>query len=336
MSRFNIQALDLNLLSVFVVVWETRSVSRAADRLALTQSAVSHALRRLRLRLGDALFVAGRAGLVPTPMAAEIIGPVQAALQQIAGALRVRSAFDPATADVEFRLGTNDLVESWLASRILQLASVEAPSVAIHSVPTPDLDATEALLESGDLDLAISRRPLHAASIRCEPLADVGFVTMIRKAEAPSSAEMPLSLYLDRPHVVFRLDSRTNRIDVALSKLGLRRRVGASVQTYYAMLATAAQTGYLCTVPDRMGGGFARAFDLSVHTLPFSIEPASLYLVWHGRYEADPALLWLLACVRRAAQGQAQAQECRMKVEPSSGFQRGLKRRIATPKRTFG
>ena len=308
MSRFNIQSLDLNLLSVFVVVWDTRSVSRAAEQLALTQSAVSHALRRLRDRMGDNLFVSGRGGLVPTPLAAEIIGPVKAALQQISTALRVRASFEPESAEIDFRIGTNDLVESWLFSRIVRLASVEAPACALHSVASPDSDTTETMLERGDLDLAIARRPSHSHFIRSELLAEVGFVTMTRRAQAPSSRKMPLQLYLERPHVV--LDAQANRVDQALSDMGLRRRIGASVQTFYAMLATAAQTGYLCTVPEPMRGGFAEAFDLSVHTLPFALPPSPLYLLWHGRYDADPAVSWLADCVRRAASNaQPAAQE---------------------------
>lgn len=301
MSRFNIQSIDLNLLSIFVVVWETRSVSRAAEQLALTQSAISHALRRLRERVGDALFVPGRAGLVPTPMATEIIGPVKAALQQISTALRVRSSFEPATAAIDFRIGTNDLVESCLFSSIVRLALAEVPRSAIHSVPSPDLETMEMLLECGDLHLAISRRPSHSHYIRSELLAEVGFVTMTRRSKAPRSDKIPLELYLERPHVVFRLDSQANRVDEALSEMGLRRRIGASVQTYYAMLATAAQTGYFCTVPDRMRSGFAQAFDLSVYTLPFKLQPTSLYVLWHARYDADPAVSWVLGCVRRAA-----------------------------------
>ncbi|OWT61719.1 LysR family transcriptional regulator [Candidimonas nitroreducens] len=307
MSRFNIQSLDLNLLSVFVVVWEARSVSRAAEQLSLTQSAVSHALRRLRECVGDSLFVPGRTGLVPTPMAAEIIGPIQDALQKISTALRVRSSFDPATAEIVFRLGTNDLVESWLFSKIVRLACSEAPGAVIHSVPSPYADTTEAMLESGDIDLVVSRRPFHGARIRSEPLVEVGFVTMVRNADAPGSTEMPFELFLQRPHVVFRRDSHTNRVDAALSELGLRRRVGASVQTYYAMLATAAETGYLCTVPEPMRNGFAQAFDLSVHALPFKMLPTPLYLVWHGRYDADPAVSWLIDCVKRAARSMGAA-----------------------------
>lgn len=305
MSRFNIQSLDLNLLSVFAVVWEARSVSRAAEQLSLTQSAVSHALKRLRLRVGDPLFVPGRDGLVPTPRAAEMIGPVQSALLQITNVLRVRSTFEPSTAEMEFHLGSNDHVESWLISRILGAACTEAPGVVIRSVPIPDLESTEAQLEVGEMDLAITRRAFHSPSIRCEHLTDFGFVTMIRKTEAPPTSEMPLERYLERPHVVFhRLDSRSNRIDAALSEIGVQRRIGASVQTFYAMLATAAQTGYLCTVPDQMRRGFAQSFDLSVHELPFKPQPVSLYLVWHVRYAADPALLWLISCVKKAAMAQ--------------------------------
>jgi len=125
---------------------------------------------------------------------------------------------------------------------------------------------------------------------------------MIRGNEAPASEEMPLERYLDLPHVVFhRQNPHANRIDAALSELGVRRRIGPSVQTFYAMLAAAARTGYICTVPDRMRRDFAQTFGLSVHALPFKTQPVSLYAVWHVRYAADPALLWLTGHVKAAA-----------------------------------
>lgn len=302
MSRFNIQSLDLNLLSVFVVVWETRNVSRAAERLSLTQSAISHALRRLRTRIEDPLFVPGRDGLVPTPRATEIIGPIQNALQQITNVLRTRATFEPATDEIELRIGSNDLVESWLIPRIHGLVCAEAPGVVLRSVPMADLKTTEELLEKGELELIITRHPCRTANVQSEQLIQFNFVTMVRKSEAPPTEDMSLSFYLERPHVVFhRQNPNPNQIDAALSELGLQRKIGASVQTFYAMLATAAQTGYLCTVPDRMLPGLAQAFDLSVHQLPFTTVPVSLYLTWHVRYAADPALVWLIHCVKEAA-----------------------------------
>ena len=135
MSRFNIRSLDLNLLAVFAILWETRSVSRASERLALTQPAISHALRRLRENLGDDLFVPGRKGLIPTPRASALINPVRDALAIIGQALENAPQFAPADSRREFRIATVDFAEFLMLPTLLQIITREAPNVVIRSMP---------------------------------------------------------------------------------------------------------------------------------------------------------------------------------------------------------
>ena len=182
MSRFNIRSLDLNLLSVFVILWDTRSVSRS-DRLALTQPAVSHALKRLRERLDDALFVPGRQGLVPTARATELINPVRKALTHIEQALEDAPPFEPAEAHREFRIAAHDLVEFWLLPALVETVSKEAPGVVIRIVPVPEPGSVSDLLESGDIDVVIGGQPLMGMSVRSKPLSQVKLVTLIWKRE---------------------------------------------------------------------------------------------------------------------------------------------------------
>ncbi|WP_137921451.1 LysR family transcriptional regulator [Hydrogenophaga sp. 2FB] len=308
MSRFNIKSLDLNLLSVFVILWDTRSVSRTGDLLSLTQPAVSHALKRLRERIGDVLFVPGRHGIVPTPRAAELINPVREALEIISNAIRHRAIFDPAVSSVEYRVATTDWIESWLIPNLVELIHQDAPGIVIRSVPLSEPDTLRDQLEAGDIDLAISHEPVLGIGIRCEPLTEISFVTMIRRQDAPSERRFPLAMFLERPHVVFRMKHLGSaRIDSALKAMGHARRVGAEVQTIYGMLATAARTGCICTVPAHMGGRYARMFGLSVHEPPVHVRPPHpLFHAWHARFEVDPALAWLLANVRQAVAPQDQ------------------------------
>jgi DNA-binding transcriptional LysR family regulator len=111
MHKINITGFDLNLLSIFVMLWETRSVTRASDRLALTQPAVSHALRRLRDAVGDDLFVNAKGGLLPTARAEALIGPVREALEKIGLALQGQEAFVPSLAVRQLNIAAGDLVE---------------------------------------------------------------------------------------------------------------------------------------------------------------------------------------------------------------------------------
>jgi DNA-binding transcriptional LysR family regulator len=198
------------------------------------------------------------------------------------------------------RIGTDDLVEGWLIPQVVGIARDEAPGVVVRSIPTPTDRASDAL-EVGDLQLAIGRRPLGTRGIRHELLARVEIAMMIRQSEAPRTRRMPMQLYLERPHVVIhKYHSGPNVVDIALQGLGLQRKVGASVQSFYTMLATAADTGFLCAVPGPMAKRFAQAFGLSAHTLPFKVDPIPLYMIWHERYDADAAIRWMAGCVQRA------------------------------------
>jgi DNA-binding transcriptional LysR family regulator len=309
MSRFNIQSLDLNLLSVFVILWETRSVSRASVQLSLTQPAVSHALKRLRDRLNDPLFLPDRYGLVPTPRAIELIAPVRDALNSISTALANTAPFDPTTTSAEFRIATTDVVESWLIPLVLKFTEERASNATICSVPLPDFDAIRMKLEVGDIDLAMVQDRLAGNNIRCEQAAKIQLVTMQRREAVKRTAKLTLKDFLKKRHVVLqrRLQPGGGTVDAALKAMGYARRIGAEVKTLHAMMASASRTDLLCTVPIFMSP-YAAAFGLSVHQLPFSLKPITLYIAWHARCERDPATVWLLEIVRAAVAHATGAQ----------------------------
>src|ERR1700754_560553 len=129
MRQANTKSLDLNLLAVFMMLWDTRSVTRASDRLALTQPAVSHALRRLRDALGDQLFVSAKGGLVPTSRCETLIGPVREALGKIEEALKDEETFVPSLARRECNIAAGDLVEFSILPRLVEQVGQQAPGI---------------------------------------------------------------------------------------------------------------------------------------------------------------------------------------------------------------
>lgn len=298
MNKINIYRLDLNLLVVFTTLWDSRNVTRASERLALTQPAVSHALRRLRERLGDPLFINGRNGLLPTPRAMELIGPVREALEKIDGALQSGPSFDPAVEQREFRIAAGDYIEFALLPKLAEHVGKQAPGVVLKVAHLPEAAELPLLLEQGAIDLAIGA-PLTGVDLCCEPLAEMHFCTLIWKREGLRSKRFPLALYLERPHVV--LDPRTHGggfIDQLLATRGHRRRIGAEVQNMLTMPVIAARTGYICNVPKQIASTFADAFDLSCHEPPLKLPVQKLTTFWHTRFEADPGLLWLREQIR--------------------------------------
>jgi DNA-binding transcriptional LysR family regulator len=302
MHNINTRTLDLNLLVVFATLWDTQNVTRAGERLALSQPAVSHALRRLRERLGDELFVTGRHHLVPTARAAELIGPVREALSRLDEVLQGSTPFVPATTQRKFRIASGDFVEFLILPRLIQHIAREAPGVMIEVVPLPPNNALPPLLENGEIDLVISTPMKLGAGLREESITTVTLLTLIWQREGLPPGRFPLDLYLDRPQVMIEMHQREgNIIDTALQAQGLARRVGVLVQNFMAMPVIAAQTGYICNLPGPIAKAFAETFGLSCHEPPVDFPEPELIAHWHARFDADPGLKWLLQLIKDCA-----------------------------------
>ncbi len=302
MHKINTRTLDLNLLVVFATLWETQNVTRAGERLALSQPAVSHALRRLRERLGDELFVAGRSGLVPTARATELIGPVREALTRLDEVLQGSEPFVPAAAQRKFRIASGDFVEFLILPRLIQHIAREAPGVMIEVLPLPPNDALPLLLENGEIDLIISTPMAMGAVLRQEPITTVSLLTLIWQREGLPPGRFPLDLYLERPQVMIEVHQREgNIIDATLQAQGLARRIGVLVQNFMAMPVIASQTGYICNLPGPIARVFAQAFSLSCHPPPIDFPEPELVAYWHARFDADPGLKWLREQIKDCA-----------------------------------
>ncbi|MGF6092308.1 LysR substrate-binding domain-containing protein [Pseudomonas sp. 18173] len=302
MHNINTRTLDLNLLVVFATLWDTQNATRAGERLALSQPAVSHALRRLRERLGDELFVIGRHNLVPTARATELIGPVREALSRLDEVLQGSTPFVPATAQRKFRIASGDFVELLILPRLIQHIAREAPGVMIEVVPLPPNNALPALLENGEIDLVISTPMKLGAGLREESITTVSLLTLIWQREGLPPGRFPLDLYLKRPQVMIEMHQREgNIIDTTLQAQGLARRVGVLVQNFMAMPVIAAQTGYVCNLPGPIAEAFAETFGLSCHEPPVDFPEPELIAYWHARFDADPGLKWLRQLIKECA-----------------------------------
>lgn len=305
MHNINTRTLDLNLLVVFATLWDTQNVTRAGERLALSQPAVSHALRRLRERLGDELFVSGRHSLVPTARAAELIGPVREALARLDEALQGTTPFVPANAQRTFRIASGDFVEFLILPGLIEHIAREAPGVMIEVVPLPPNNALPALLESGEINLVISTPTVFGAGLSQESITTVSLLTLIWQREGLPPGRFPLDLYLQRPQVMIEMHQREgNIIDETLRAQGLARRIGVLVQNFMAMPVIAAQTGYICNLPGPIAKAFAGTFGLSCHEPPVDFPAPELVAHWHSRFDTDPGLKWLREQIKACAQAE--------------------------------
>lgn len=305
MSNFNLSRFDLNLLVVFLELWETRSVTRTSERLSLTQSAVSHALKRLRAALDDELFLQSRSGLQPTPRAQRLVDPIRKALEDIGHSIAVENVFDPLTVKREFNIAIGEIVELSMAPLLVKGIAQEAPGIRLKFRAMPDTRSACDMLEKGDLQLVLSTRDIHGAAIVSEVVNQLALVAMLSKEVSLAEKTMTLETYLSIPHVVIHpLDHRGSVVDMALAKNGLKRPIGAVVQNYMVMAMVAAQCGYICHLPHLLADQFGDLLGLAVYDLPVEVPASPLIATTHARFQSDPGVMWLLQKVRDIPKGR--------------------------------
>ncbi len=304
----NFRTLDLNLLRVFDAVMVERNVTRAAEHLAMTQPAVSNALRRLRESMGDELFVPGSTGVTPTAQAEAIWPAVRDALSGLR-ALFDPQPFDPALDAHRFTLAMADATAAVILPRLL--AATEHSRVVLQIEPLTTRDPRP-LLERGGVDAAIGFFPDAARAVDAalghsettlEALYDCDYVCAMQRAH-PLASTGPLTLddYCAAAHVRVSFAGRPHGfVDEQLARLGRTRRVALMLSQYAAAVQVLKQTNLLGVLPRRYVQAIGAAEWLHTCALPFPMPRVEIAMLWHRRHERDEAHRWLRATISRVA-----------------------------------
>lgn len=308
----NFRTLDLNLLRVFDVVMVERNVTRAAERLAMTQPAVSNALRRLREALGEELFVPGSTGVTPTSHAIGLWPAVREALAGLRELLDPQG-FDPAQDERRFTLAMADATAAVILPRLLADFERQGSRMSLQVEPLATRDP-RALLERGAVDAAIGFFPdvarAYAASLAesetlLEALYDCDYVCAMRR-EHPLAVQEPLTLddYCAAAHARVSFAGRAHGfVDERLAALGRSRRVALVINQYAAAVQVVCKTDLLAVLPRRFVEACGVADALHVTALPFEMPRIEIGLLWHRRHERDAAQRWLRDAIVRVAPG---------------------------------
>lgn len=304
------RSLDLNLLKVFDVVMSERNVTRSAQKLAMTQPAVSNALRRLRAALGAELFVATRQGVMPTAQALALWPTVRDALQRLQDVLAPQT-FDPAARRRTFTLAMAEATSALLLPA-LQQATVALPSQVHLRVIALSTRDPRALLEQGQMDLALGFFPemrgwLAAqgdeALLRLEALYTSDYVAVMRRGHPlAAAATLALDDYCAARHVRVSFAGRARGfVDDALEPLQRRREVVLTVSHFFAALRLVQGSDLLTVLPRSFVHASGQAARLVVRSLPMALPHIQTSMLWHRRHERDEAQAWLRARVHEAA-----------------------------------
>lgn len=292
-----LEKTDLNLFVVFDALYLEQSVTKVAVHLNLTQPAVSNALSRLRKMFDDQLFVRTPEGMLPTPVADNVIADVRKALSLLGKSIASNTKFDPSQSEKVFRVAMNDLAESLLLPRLHLSVKQEAPGVDIQSYYVDRTTATEDL-KSGSLDLLLDAPVVNAKEFRQIALGQLPYVVAMRRDHPLAGQALTMDAYLNSEHL--HVSSRRKgrgQMDVALHNIGVRRDVKMRVQSYLVATQITEQTDLLWTAP----GVLAEKTPLHIQPVPFSVEPLSWNVFWHKNAQDDPASQWMRDKLRRVA-----------------------------------
>ncbi|WP_136413232.1 LysR family transcriptional regulator [Herbaspirillum sp. ST 5-3] len=300
MNNRHISRIDLNLLVVLDAICAEGSITRASEKLNLTQSAISHALTRLRMLFDDPLFVREGRTIVPTPLARSLTEPIRRSLRGIEITLNEAGRFEPSSTRRRFTIAVRGMLELMLLPPLLQYISGRAPGVDIAAVSVNRRDL-EQELETGAIDAAIDA-PLPVSPNVRRTAIPVGAMVVVARQDHPHiQGELTLATYMRQGHILVSTRRRGPGLqDLELGRHDLHRRVRLRCQDYFTACSVVSRTDLLLTMPERHAETFNRPFDNCIYALPFSMPDIEAYYYWHNSSTNDPANCWLREQVAEA------------------------------------
>ena len=293
---------DLNLLPVFLTLIEERNVTRAAERLGITQPALSNALARLRTTLKDPLFIRERYGIQPTPIALELAPVIAEALAKIDEAVLGQQAFDPAKAERLITIAPNNYVEFALVPHIVARLRETAPGIKLRLTPYGN-DLVETGVISGTTSVVLGRITEPPDNLIVQHLMDESLACIVR-ADHPEIGETISKEQFERLKHVNVIPPGRLRAGLfqALSQKGLKREVAVSVTSFPSVPEMIAVTDYCATLPSLICRRLAEDKRLKVLPAPVDLGTFPVDMAWHVRYRHDPAHRWLRSMISETIQ----------------------------------
>ena len=289
----DLRDIDLNLLVVFNQLLLDRSVSTAADKLGLTQPAVSNALKRLRAVLKDELFLRTSRGMEPTPYALYLAEPVIYALNALQTALTTRDSFAPQTSTRNFQLAMTDIGEMYFMPPLMVALSKLAPNVRVSTV-RPNAANLKEDMESGTVDLALGLLPNLQTGFFQRRLFHHKYVCVFRKGHPVAQSPMTLAQFTQLDHVgVVSANTGHSEVDGLLERAGIQRKMRLVVPHFIAVGHILQTTDLIATLPERFAQRCEVPFGLVSSPHPARIPDIAISLFWHAKFNRDPANMWI-------------------------------------------
>jgi len=295
----NLRAIDLNLLVTLDSFIAECNVTRAANRLGLSQPAASNTLKRLRDLFGDELLVRSATGMTPTARAIELQKELVPILRGVERVFETRLSFDSSTSIAQFTLRMSDVLEALLLPQLMKSFLEEAPSAALNIVHLSPQDTVDAL-EGDRLDAAVSMELSHPSSVKSRHLFKDRMVCVMRRGHRAATKALTVKRFLAERHVRVSISPTDQRfVDNILAQMSLNRDIALQTQHWTVLAAMLRQTDLLSVMPESLARGLGS--DLTLRSLPFASLPFDWKIYWHSRHDSSPGHAWVIELIARSA-----------------------------------
>lgn len=300
----HVQHVDLGLLTTLDALLQEESVTLAARRIGLSTPAVSHALARIREKLGDQILVRSGRGMVLTPRAEALKARVHMIVTEAQKAFEPERAFVPLELTRTFVVHVTDYVLTILGLDVDRILCAEAPGVCLRFVPNSMDDS--AMLRDGSSDLAVGIYGELPPEMRSRQLLTDRFVCVVRQGHPTIEKSLSLEQFIQYPHIqVAPRGKPGGYVDDMLREKGLSRHVARAIPFFGTALQLAAHTDYILTISERIARAMAPTLNLAVLEVPIELRPYALSLLWHPRVDSDEGHRFLRDVFIRAARDAA-------------------------------
>ena len=289
-----LRSVNLNLLVVFHELLLEGSVSRAANKLGISQPAVSHALARLRDLLEDPLFTQTKTGIRPTVRALALRPDLEKALYYANAVIREKEEWTPAAIHRTFHLAVSDYGTALFLPHMLSKIRETAPNVDLICLPAEHGNIA-AQLESGTIHMGFCIADTVYRDLCSVPLLTDSLVCLVSRNAIPGTpSRLTLDQYLERPHVVVSSSgTQHSEVDARLAKKGLHRRIGVCLPHYAVAAKAMADTDMVLTLPSRLARSLPERSSFHILAPPLPAQDYTYSAIWHPRSQEDMGLLWL-------------------------------------------
>ena len=289
----HISRVDLNLLVVLDTIYTEGGITKAAEKLHLTQPAISHALGRLRDLFNDPLFERQGHKMVPTALTKRMIDPLRGSLQSLGSLLNETQSFEPASSKKRFVIGLRDFMESTVMPPLMRTLAQEAPEVELSSVRA-NRRSLESELAAGTLDLAVDMLLPLSDAVKFARISVDGMAVVARQDHPAIQGSVDLDTYLSQRHVLVTSRRQGPGFeDIELRRMGVQRQVALRCQFYFAACRTVSQTDLVLTMPESYAHMANRQFGNQVLPMPTPLSSMDAYMYWHASTDNDAANRWL-------------------------------------------